>query len=129
MMWLPHTARNRNTSRVRAAAPTSLSRDGARREHGGDARTVFQPRVEQRLRIRDLVPARARDVLDRDREISCFERAVSNGLNGPIAFDEHALTTVIDHDFGDRRIAEKILDGSQEGENAVEAAHNCPRAT
>jgi hypothetical protein len=40
--------------------------DSARREHRGHARTVFEPRVEHRLALGDLVAACTRDVLDRD---------------------------------------------------------------
>ena len=50
--------------------------DGTRREHCGDSRPVLEPRVENRLALRDLIAAGARNVLDRHRQIPDLERAV-----------------------------------------------------
>ena len=52
-----------------------------------------------------------------------------HSLEGAVPLYENVPASVVDHDLGDRRIAEEILDRFQERQNPVKAAHNCPRAT
>ena len=105
------------------------TRNRARREHRRHTRAVLESRIEERLRVRDLVAARPCDVLDRDRQVSRLEGSIRHSLDGAVPLDEDVPAAVVDHDLGDRRIAEQILDRFQERQNPVKAAHNCPRAT
>jgi hypothetical protein len=72
--------------------------------------------------------ARACDVFDRDRQIPPLEDAPGHELQQAIAFDEHARAAGVDHDLGDIRIAQQILNRSEERQDAVQTAHNAPRA-
>jgi hypothetical protein len=98
-------------------------------EHCGHARAVFEPGVQQRLNLGNLVSARAGDVLDRDGQVPGFECPVGHRLNRSPAFDEHALAAVVDHHLRDARVDEQILDGFQERQDPVEAAHRAPLST
>src|SRR5262245_10692310 len=100
--------------------------DGTRREHRGDPRPILQPRLENRLMIRDLVATRPRDVLDRDGEISDFERALGNRLERSLSLDKNAPSAGVDHDLSDRWIDQEILDWPEERQDSVEAAHKAP---
>ena len=60
-------------------------RYGARREHGGDPRSVLESGVEQWLHLGNLVTTGPRDVLDGDGQVPHLERAV-----GPTRGRRHA---------------------------------------
>ena len=103
--------------------------DRARREHRGHARAVLEPRVEQRLHVGDLVPAGACDVLDGDGQVPRLQRPIGNRLNRAVAFDEHTPAAVVDHHLRHARVDEQVLDGLQERQDAIEAAHSAPLST
>ncbi len=54
---------------------------------------------------------------------------IRHALERAVALDEHAPAAVVHHHLGDGRIAEQILDRSQERQDAIQAAHSAPRAT
>ncbi len=130
------TSQRINRDKVVQAVATSELPDGenraghrTRREHRRHAGTVLEARIEKWLCVGDLVTARACDVLDRDRQIPRLESPILHSLDGAVALHEDVPAAVIDHDLGDRRIAEEILDRFQERQDPVQAAHNCPFAT
>ena len=102
--------------------------DRTRREHRGHARAVLEARVEHRLALGDLVAARARDVLDRDREIPDVQRAIRDLLETSASLDEHPSAAAVHHHFRDGRIDQEVLDRPQERQDAIQAAHIAPRS-
>ena len=123
------TSSSRVYRRVNFRMVNDRARDRARREHRGHARTVLEPSVEQWLHIGDLVPTGAGDVLDGDGQVPRLERPIGDGLNCSLALDEHPPAAVVDHHLRHARVDQQILDGSQERQDAVEAAHSAPLST
>ena len=81
------------------------------------------------MHLGDLVAAGTRDVLDRDGQIPRFERPVGHEFEPAGSLDKDAPAAVVDHHLGDGGIAQQILDWPEERQDAIEAAHNAPRAT
>ena len=90
--------------------------NSTRREHRRHG-AVLEARIQKWLCVGDLVTARPCDVLDRDRQVSRLEGSILHSLDGAVALYEDVPAAVIDHDLGDRRIAEEILDRFQERQN------------
>ena len=103
--------------------------DRTRREHRGHSRAVLETRIEQGLHVGDLVPTGARDVLDGDGQIPRLQRSIGNRLNRAVPFHEDMAATIVDHHFGHTWVHEQVLDGLQERQNAIEAAHIAPLST
>ena len=80
------------------------------RSADGALQASFEPRVEHRLVIGDLVAARPRDVLDRHGQIPHLQRAVGNDLQHAAPLDEDAAAAAVHHDLGNTRIRQEILD-------------------
>ena len=99
------------------------------REHRGHARAVLEPGVERGLRLGDLVAAGTGDILDGDGQIPHLERTFGHQLHGSLPLHEHLAPAAVDHDLCHRRVLQEILDGPQERQDAVEAAHKAPAAT
>src|SRR5207237_9128770 len=105
------------------------TRNGAWREHRRNARAIFEPGVEERLHLRDLVAARARDVLDGYRKIPPLEGSAQHRLESSRTLHEHVVPAVVHHHLRDVVIAQQILDRLEERHDSVEAAHSAPRST
>src|SRR5438876_7032709 len=81
------------------------------RDDGCHAAAVRQPRVEDRIFLRDVVSQAAGDVLDRDFQRFRAEADILNLFYVASALDKHTLGTV-DHDLADFWIEDQVLDGS-----------------
>ena len=131
-----HRCHGADGHEILQAVPSCEFPDGQRRstdragwEHRGDTRPVLEACIEQRLDLRDLVAACTGDVLDRHGQVPRFQDAIGDERDQPVALDEHPRAARVHHHLGDLRIAQQILDRPEEGEDAIETAHNAPLAT
>src|ERR1700733_7939882 len=92
----------------------------ARRDDGGNTAAIREPRIEDRLRLRDVVPQTAGDVLYGDHERFLPKRQPGDFLNKSILLDEY-VTRTIHHDFADRVVQDEVLDRFQEREDHFES--------
>src|SRR6478735_7639565 len=102
--------------------------DRARRKHGRDPRAILEPGIQRRLHLRDLVPASSGDILYGDRQAARIQQAIWHEFERAATLDEYLLSSPIHHYFGDCRIFQEVLDGPQERQNAIQAAHSSPRS-
>jgi hypothetical protein len=65
-----------------------------------------------------------------DNGLTYWYRVASrDSLDRAVAFDEHASAAVVDHHLRHGRVNEQVLDGFQERQDPIEAAHSTPRST
>ena len=122
----PTSTRSSGVSRARKLPHRQRrSGDGARREHRGTTGSV-PSRASRSVGGRRFRPRSARDVLDRDGQVSAVRAC------GPahIRASRHARRTPVharvDHDLRDPRIPEQIVDRFQKRQDAIQAAHELP---
>src|ERR1043166_5117686 len=86
---------------------------------GGNTRAVFQPSVENRLRLGDVITQRTRDVLDGDAEVAFVQVDVFDGDQLAFSLNEDAPRTV-HHDLADFGIGYQMRNGAKEWEDELE---------
>src|SRR5262245_59666712 len=98
-------------SRVELANRERYADQTAGRNDGCDPTSVGQPRVEDRLRFRDVVAETPRNVLDCNHQSLVAEGDVLYLPKEPILLDEYVVGA-IHHDFADRIVEDEVFNWS-----------------
>ena len=93
--------------------------DGQRRNDGVHARAVGQPGIDQRLALVDPPPDLGHDPLDDRLGHLVRNESPAAALDDAVALDVN-LVAADDHDFGDRRCAEQILQRAEAEDDVLE---------